>query len=255
MPNTPNTPSTQTSFFSSSTPRQAFYAELCNALYDKSIQELAEIRIPQKLLQQRLASLTYHVNLATEKLFNANCPLELDVHNGSWHGRQASTVKLQNIDADKTHNWFKKNAAVGLNVPVYIGQKRVEFIELDAIDRIDETNQKLRLNKNGWFYFNGQPVDECTVEAAQNTRPPALPNNHDDASEESVKSNTTDLQPEPLNSPTIKRQLLKPSKTFLTAAVCGHCWNYRGKTSPRRLSLRELLLSTSINWQHYKLDK
>lgn len=219
MPNTPK----QTTIFGTRTPRQAFHAELCNALYDKSIQELAETQLPPKLLQQRLASLTYHVNLATEKLLNCDSPLELDVHNGSWHGRQESTLKIDKVDAEKTQKWLEKNAAVGLNLPVYIAQPREQHIELDVVDKVDKVAQKLRLNKNGWFTFSGAPIAK-TSEAS----PPQ------DA---------------------ISTLLLKPSKAFLTAAVCGHCWNYTGKTIPRRIPLRELLLSTSIDWKGYKLTK
>ncbi|MCY7296002.1 hypothetical protein [Alteromonas sp. a30] len=219
MPNSPK----QTTIFGTRTPRQAFYAELCNALYDKSIQEVAEIQLPPKLLQQRLASLTYHVNLATEKLLNCYSPLELDVHNGSWQGSQASTLKIDNVDSEKTLKWLEKNAAVGLNLPVYIGQTREQHIELDVVDKVDHANQKLRLNKNGWFAFNGSPIAKINELAP------------------SQEANTT--------------LLLKPSKAFLTAAVCGHCWNYTGKTIPRRLPLRELLLSTSIDWKTYKLTK
>lgn len=244
----PNTPSSQTTFFSSSTPRQAFYAELCNALYDKSIQELAETKLDATLLQQRLSSLTYHVNLATEKLFNVDSPLELDVHNGSWQGKQSSTLSLDKINVEKSIEWFQKYAEVGLNLPVYIGEKRVEFIELDAIDRIDTSNQTLRLNKNGWFHFNGQPVENVNTEAGVTSNIDSKTNTA------SHNANMVSAQSGSSNNPhIIKRQLLKPTKIFLTAAVCGHCWNYRGKTTPRRLSLRELLLSTSINWKHFRL--
>ncbi len=210
-------PSQQTTIFSSGSVRQAFYAELCNALYDKSIQELAEhSSLEASTLKQRLASLTYHINLAAEKLINCTTPLDLDVYNGSWQGPQSKTCQADKANPDTTAKWLEKNLEIGLNLPVYIAQKRLEYIELDAIDKIDTENQKVHLNKHGWFQFNGTPITEPQSDNSK------------------AKLN--------------KKRLLKPNKTFLTAASCGHCWNYKGKTTPRRLSLRELLLSTDINW-------
>lgn len=216
---------TQTTIFSSGSKRQAFYAELSNALYDKSVLELSETRnLNVQLLQKRLSSLTYHVNLATEKLLNCNSPLELDVHNGSWQATQSSVCKADKVEPQATQEWLQKYIEIGLNLPVYVVHNRIEFIELDAVDKIDADNLKLRLNKHGWFYFDGSPTSE------QSPR------------------NEQELY--------LKRQILKPNKSLLTAASCGHCWNYKGgKTNPRRLSLRELLLSTGINWKNYRLLK
>lgn len=46
--------------------------------------------------------------------------------------------------------------------------------------------------------------------------------------------------------------LLKPTKRVMTAACAGHCWTNSRKVQPVMPSLRELLLSCTINWQNFK---
>lgn len=46
--------------------------------------------------------------------------------------------------------------------------------------------------------------------------------------------------------------LLKPNKRVMTAACAGHCWQNARKVQPVIPSLRELLLSCSINWRNFK---
>ncbi|OUL57817.1 hypothetical protein [Pseudoalteromonas ulvae] len=48
-----------------------------------------------------------------------------------------------------------------------------------------------------------------------------------------------------------QRALCKPTKAMMTAACCGHGWLQGKRTSPRRLSLREMLLAANINWQNF----
>jgi len=47
-------------------------------------------------------------------------------------------------------------------------------------------------------------------------------------------------------------QLLKPNKATLAAACCGHQWQFSKRSSPRVLSLREMLLAANINWRNVK---
>jgi hypothetical protein len=49
--------------------------------------------------------------------------------------------------------------------------------------------------------------------------------------------------------------LLKPSLALMTAACCGHQWRLAKPTMPRLLSLREMLLASSINWKDVKRTK
>ena len=214
-------PKQQATIFNTSIVRQANYAELCAALYDNATKELAEHRsLDRNGLQLRLGSLSYYIGLATEKLLNLATPLQLDVHNGSWHSKQASSCKAQTIDLDGNDKWYRKHAKIALPVPVYIGLQHQQYLELDVIDKVDQERHAFRLNKHGWFSFAGQP------NADGNDQP------------ENTESK-------------VAVHLTKPTKISMTAACCGHRWNYKGKTMPRRLTLRELLLTTSINWQNY----
>jgi hypothetical protein len=49
--------------------------------------------------------------------------------------------------------------------------------------------------------------------------------------------------------------LLKPSLAVMTAACCGHQWRLSKPIMPRLLSLREMLLASSINWKDVKRTK
>tara|TARA_Y100000588_G_C14200324_1_gene902151 strand:- start:496 stop:1116 length:621 start_codon:yes stop_codon:yes gene_type:complete len=50
-------------------------------------------------------------------------------------------------------------------------------------------------------------------------------------------------------------QVLKPSKQIMTAACCGHQWQFKKAVQPRRLSLREMLLASMINWKNVRSIK
>lgn len=57
-----------------------------------------------------------------------------------------------------------------------------------------------------------------------------------------------DWQGQPLEAAPYYR-LVKPDLASLTPALCGHQWNHRGITTPRTLSLREVLLATTLQWR------
>ena len=46
--------------------------------------------------------------------------------------------------------------------------------------------------------------------------------------------------------------LLKPTKAIMAAACCGHQWSFDKRSTPRTLSLREMLLAGNINWRNLK---
>lgn len=57
-----------------------------------------------------------------------------------------------------------------------------------------------------------------------------------------------------LSSPINKNDkplLLKPTKRIMIAACAGHCWHNQRKSNPIIPTLRELLLSCSINWRNF----
>ena len=214
-------PSSQTDFFelsSSQTSAHPHFAELCNALYERELQQLA-IQGPAQiqLLRRRLSGLSHHVKRAAYFLANNDAPIAVDSHNASWQGKQATKCPGNNNDVDKTSDWFRKHAQHGLVVPVKVVSMESQHIELDSIDRVASHEHKLHLNKHGWFAFSGEP-DTAT------------------------------------DAPLIQTMLLRPTKTTMTAACCGHTWNHKGKSTPRSLSLREMLLSGNIDWKTYRLS-
>ncbi|MDF2178277.1 hypothetical protein P2G88_08440 [Aliiglaciecola sp. CAU 1673] len=164
------------------------------------------------LLQRRLKGLSHHIKRAAAAMLTHQGPLEVDVHNASWQAKQAAQCPA-NGDQQKTSLWLSQYAYMGMPVAVHICHLGQEHLELDSIDRIEIEKHRLHLNKHGWFNLSGKLQDE-------------------DASQ--------------------LKQLLVPAKNNLLAACCGHSWKHQRKSVPRTLSLRELLLSTQINWKNVK---
>lgn len=196
--------------------QQRHFAELCNALYERELRALAQQKSNNiSLLQRRLGGLSHHIRRLAEHLLSNSAPIEVDVHNGSWRAKQAAKSMLAKADDEKTALWFAKRARPGLVVPVYLNDRGIEHLELDSIDRIGQENNRLHLNKHGWFGFEGLRVNDGEA------------------------------------SPHLSLRILIPTKATMSAACCGHSWNHRGRTQPRALTLRELLLSTTINWRTF----
>jgi hypothetical protein len=195
-------------------------AELCNALYERELMSLATSNIKDPiLLKRKLSGLTYHIKNAAEFLINEPTPIDVDVHNGTWKSKQslrcpATKSVSSSEEIARTENWFKKYHYHGAVVCIYVNEYGNEHIELDSIDMIPTPANKLHTNKYGWFTLNGESLEEG-------------------------KSHVT-------------HQLVKPNKAILSAACSGHTWNTKGKATPRALSLRELLLSTNINWKTFR---
>lgn len=189
--------------------QQLAFAQLCNALYERELTNLANSPSPN-LLPRKLKGLSYHIKGAAEKLLTCITPLELDVHNASWQSKQATKCPGNSPDEARNIEWFSRYSRMGLPVAVYHRDLSLQSLELDSIDRIDLPNMRLHTNKFGWFEFDGSSEKDA------------------------------------------KCHLLKPQKNTLTAAACGHRWNHSGKAQPRTLTLRELLLSTQINWRSYR---
>ncbi|WP_340680500.1 hypothetical protein [Paraglaciecola sp.] len=212
--------------------RQLHFAELCNALYERELHSISQKKINNiSLLQRQIGGLKHHIKRASYNLLQHQSPLEVDIHNASWQAKQAVNCPAKLSDTDKTEHWFHTHIALGICSAVYVNELGLEHIELDSIDRVELQEGKVHLNKFGWFHLNGLPV---------------------------LKKNELQ-QDDPLqaNSATASNQqatmqLLKPTKNLMLAACCGHSWNHKGRTQPRLLSLRELLLSFSINWKTFR---
>ncbi|WP_158971791.1 hypothetical protein [Paraglaciecola sp. L3A3] len=211
-------PSSQQVDIFSDDQRQLHFAELCNALYERELASLSQQKFNNiSLLQRKLGGLKHHIKRAADNLLQKESPLQIDIHNASWQGKQAAKCMADKADADKTEQWFIDNIQIGRCIAIHVDTLGAEHIELDSVDRIDLGQGKLHANKFGWFAVDGKFLEE------------------------------TIRQPDIL-----ALKLLKPNKAILTAACCGHNWNHKGKSQPRALSLRELLLSLSIDWKTYK---
>ena len=196
--------------------QQKSFAELCNALYERELHSLA-VAGPKNvsLLQRRLAGLSHHIKNAAENLLNHSAPIDVDVHNGSWQAKQSAKCVANKHDNEKCQLWYTAHSKMGLPVPIYITDMGQQYIELDSIDRIELEDQKLHVNKHGWFALSGESLE---ISTAKHTA----------------------------------KRLLQPTKNTMVAACCGHSWNHKGKIAPRTLTLRELLLSTTINWKNFR---
>jgi len=202
----------QTDIFYLST-KYPHFAELSNALYERELQVLANSTITDPvLLKRKIKGLSHHVKNAAKHLLDGTSPIPVDVHNGSWQAKQSVKCPLSSQTPERTLQWYSQVAKQGAVVPVYIESMGEQHIELDCIDIM--ASDRLHLNKFGWFSKTGEYFDIVPKQS--------------------------------------KYLLLKPTKSIVTAACGGHRWTARGKSIPRALSLRELLLSTEIDWKAFK---
>ncbi|RUO80605.1 hypothetical protein CWI84_05975 [Idiomarina tyrosinivorans] len=196
--------------------QQGQYAELCTALYERELQQLAQIpAVSATALQKRLASLPFYIQRAARGSLASKSPLALDVQNASWSQRQAkqcpANAERATAQASALNQWLKRHAALGLVLPVWVYSATEQRILLDSVDRVDREQQRVRLNYQGWFSFDG--IAEDPIDSAC--------------------------------------RLIKPDKKVMTAAACGHRWGAQGRLSPTPLSLRELLLVATLDWKGF----
>jgi hypothetical protein len=189
-----------------------YFAELCNALYEREIRQLAEIPQAQiNALPARLKSLPHYIKRTAFQMLQCDSPLTCDVQNASWSVLQPKKMPFTGQQPESVYQWYSKTTlCLGLVVPVaYHGR-----IFIDCIDKISTNSARFRCNAFGWF----------TVEHEFST----------------VTNEQTGVQ------------ILKPTKQVMMSACAGHVWLGTKKQLPEKLSLRELLLSCQINWQNFK---
>lgn len=204
------------------------FAELCAALYERALHDLSWNGPDNAtFLKRRLASLPYYVKHAAHALLNmqpaakaGSNPLRLDIQNASWHSRQAAKPPLgvsitgehgSEDVSKKLAKWLQLYLALGLVLPVQGEADRLHSVFLDSVDRIDSEAQRWpqpALHLNRFGWFS---FDGLPLEG----------------------------QP---------ARILKPTRTSIRAACCGHQWSAAGRKAPRTLSLREVLLATTLNW-------
>jgi hypothetical protein len=192
---------------------QQIFAELSNALYERELTRLSQdSELNAELLKKRLGSMSFYIKKAAEHISELYTPLDLDSQNGSWISAQSVKPHSLKIQQDKTELFYTEHAKMALVIPISVSHYGIEQIVLDTIDEIDLENGQVHCNEHGWFKLSGH---------------------------QKVDSNI------------YYKLLLKPNKAIMAAACCGHQWLNQRRTSPRLLSLREMLLASRINWQHF----
>ena len=221
----------------------AQFTEICTALYERELLALSHLSTNNaSILKRRVGGLPYHVRSVARFMVTQSqslFPLEVDTHNGSWYGKQPNKCPGLSQDNEKCVLWYMKNTDYGLVVPILVQSIEGLTIELDSIDMFRDSLSEIHLNKHGWF----------NVGQKQLTKTLAYDNSHNDQV-------TDDPKKEGYSSPQLSKTtltILKPTKPIMSSACCGHMWNYKTKASPRSLSMREMRLSTQINWKNFTL--
>lgn len=191
------------------------FAEICTAIYERELVALSMALPADPLrIKQKLRGLTHHVKRAAFFMAHPHPVLHLDSHNGSWYSKPAGRCPAHKVTAEQTSSWLTRYATYGMAVPVLVEQLEGTTVELDSIDRVDMDNQRVHTNKYRWFSLAGDPQT---------------------------------------NGDSVYRcRLVRPAKAVMQAACCGHRWSHHGKLPPRPLSLRELLLSTTLDWRNFR---
>lgn len=196
------------------------FAELCNGLYQREISSIANEEFSSaQAVQLRLKSLPYYISRTAHAMTHVvqqdKSPLILDYQNASWSAKQSN--KLPSSAQGKREEQQKIidwYLQKSISVGLVVPVLLTDRIILDCIDRIDLEKYRLRTNVSGWFSLSCDEV--------------------------------------PLSKLNVNKYLLKPNKKIMTAACTGHCWQGTSKLQPVIPSLRELLLSCSINWNDFK---
>lgn len=193
----------------------AHFAEICTALYERELLNLA-LSLPddKRLTQQKIRGLSHHIRRAAHFMARQKPPLTLDSHNAAWLAKQHGKCPASKVTEQDTQTWLKQYATPGLVTCVLVANYDAVHIELDSIDRVLMNEGLVHVNKYRWFTFQGDAKDGSTEYSSL--------------------------------------RVIKPTKALVTAACCGHRWNHRGKMSPRTLTLRELLLATTLDWKYFR---
>lgn len=228
-----NSSSSQTGFFSDSGElggSHPHFTEICTALYERELLNLAHSGPSNvSILRRRLAGLPHHIRSVARFLVANSSPLAVDAHNGSWFIKQPTKCPGSTQKSEMKQQWYIENADYGLVLPLRITTVEGTHLELDSIDMVDQKRSTLHTNKHGWFHFSGD-----TMHPIENG------------------SNSSSLLENETNT-FVQKQLLKPTTAIMASACSGHFWRNRAKVLPRALSLREMRLSTQINWKNFSL--
>jgi len=208
------------------------FAELCNGLYQREIAIIAKGNfVSAQAVQVRLASLSYYITRTAlammDVIAQGHTPLLLDTQNASWSAKQSKQIPLaeqqasrHNLQGNKQENGLEYAKTIRWYLQKDIAPGLVvpvllaDRIIIDCIDRIELDKRRIRTNVAGWFSLT---TNEFITEGQG-----------------------------------ASKRLLKPNKKIMISACTGHCWQGNNKQLPIIPTLRELLLSCSINWKNFK---
>lgn len=208
------------------------FAELCNGLYQRETAAIAKGSfVSAQAVQLRIASLPYYINRTAhammEVVAQGYSPLLLDTQNASWSAKQSKKSPWTDQFAERHvsgDNEQGNDAEYAKTVRWYLQADiapglvvpvlLADHIIIDCIDRVDVQQNRIRTNVAGWF--------SLTRDAYLNDGQMGC------------------------------KRLLKPNKKIMISACAGHCWQGNSKQLPIIPTLRELLLSCSINWKNFK---
>lgn len=190
------------------------FAELCNGLYQREIKLLAMGDFTTaKAVQVRLQSLSYYITRTAHSMTQVIAQGKSPLQLDCQNASwSARQSKAMPLTGQSSNAANAWYLAGDVSLGLVVPVQIEQHIILDCIDRLDLDKQRLRTNIAGWFNLS-----------SENT--------------ETIVNNT---------------RLLKPNKKIMLAACAGHCWQGDNKLMPVIPSLRELLLSCSINWQNFK---
>ena len=193
--------------------QRVLYAELCNALYARELQRLSQHLEPSGDAA-RVARMLASLPYYVER---AAFHIVRGHSPLTLDGQNGSWIAKQATkapvpDSEKNHAFYSRFAQIGMLVPVLVAQQGMQYVMLDTLDQV--SSNRVHCNQSGWFDLQGQYQDSRIQHQ--------------------------------------KVTLLWPGKKHFTPACCGHRWQQYKITSPRTLSLREMLLTTRINWKNFR---
>lgn len=189
------------------------FSELCNALYERELAILSQdSHLTLPSIKGRIKSLSHYIKKTADALLTAEPKSPLN-------------LDIQNA------SWFAKQAK---NMPSISQMENYHDVVLS------------------WYQHQALPYGLVIPIAHENSIVLDCINKID-FEKNRLRTNVHgwfDLQNPHLNNHDY--YLLKPTKRVMTAACIGHQWHGEIKLQLRIPSLRELLLSTNINWKNFK---
>ncbi len=194
--------------------QRVLYAELCNAFYARELHRLSQQCATQPD-PKRVSRLLDSLPYYVERaaFHIVHGHCPLTLDGQNGSWIAKQSTKPPSIDCDANRTFYSANAHVGILVPLLVTQGHMQFVTIDTLDQV--SSNRVHCNQAGWFDLDGHYKDSRLSVA-------------------------------------LNAQLLVPNKKNFTPACCGHRWQQNKVSSPRTLSLREMLLTTRINWKNFK---